>query len=202
MRRGIFILLLVASEACGVEIELDFEPGLGVLDGLVLTDASAPEGAKAAVADQPDSAGDHVLELADGSQLHGTLVSLGKNEVIWKRGDASEPLTFLPGDVRRLVLGKPIAAKDAGANATLKFPGGDWLAGVVNTFANGKFTVGLGAGLVDDPVWPSYSMVTWLFASGRRYFTLPVERRRACSSTKRWLRKIGSGISSGVSSQA
>ena len=52
MRRGILILLLVASEACGVEIELDFEPGLGVLDGLVLTDAVAPEGAKPAAADE------------------------------------------------------------------------------------------------------------------------------------------------------
>ena len=110
---------------------------------LVNTDA-APELPE--LPPEPDSAGDQVLELTDGSQLHGTLVSLGKNEVVWKRGDASEPLTFLPGDVRRLVLGKAISAKDAGANATLKFPGGDWLVGAVNTFANGKFTVGLGGG--------------------------------------------------------
>ncbi|RAO49864.1 hypothetical protein PSN01_04585 [Micromonospora saelicesensis] len=49
---------------------------------------------------------------------------------------------------------------------------------------------------------PSYSMVTWVLPSGRRYGIVPslrtAERRRAsrCASA------IGSGISSGVSEQA
>ena len=49
---------------------------------------------------------------------------------------------------------------------------------------------------------PSYSMVTWVLPSGRRYGMVPslrtAERRRAsrCASA------IGSGISSGVSEQA
>ena len=43
---------------------------------------------------EADSAGDQLLELTDGSQLHGQLVALGKSEVVWKRGDAEQPLIF------------------------------------------------------------------------------------------------------------
>ena len=95
---------------------------------------------------EPDPAGEHVLELTDGSQLHGKLVSFGKSELVWQRSDAAQPLIFSPSDVRRLVLGKAVPAKDTAANATLKFPGGDWITGKVNAFAEGKFAVQIGAG--------------------------------------------------------
>ncbi len=49
---------------------------------------------------------------------------------------------------------------------------------------------------------PSYSMVTWVLPSGRRYGTVPSLR----TSVRRWesrcAKAIGSGISSGVSRQA
>lgn len=102
--------------------------------------------AKKTDAQEADAAGEHVLELTDGSQMHGKLLSLGKTELLWQRSDASEPLVFSPSDVRRLVLGKRVGPKDSPSNATLKFPGGDWLTGKVNAFANDRFTVEIGGG--------------------------------------------------------
>jgi hypothetical protein len=49
---------------------------------------------------------------------------------------------------------------------------------------------------------PSYSMVTCVFPSGRRYGTVPSRRTAASRRASRCASAIGSGISSGVSEQA
>ena len=48
----------------------------------------------------------------------------------------------------------------------------------------------------------SYSIVTWVLPSGRRYGSVPSLRTAVSCSASRWAIVIGSGISSGVSSQA
>ena len=49
---------------------------------------------------------------------------------------------------------------------------------------------------------PSYSMVTWVLPSGRRYGMVPSLRTAASCSASRWASSIGSGISAAVSEQA
>ena len=48
----------------------------------------------------------------------------------------------------------------------------------------------------------SYSMVTWLFPSGRRYGTTPALRTSERRLARRWATAIGIGMSSSVSVQA
>ena len=48
----------------------------------------------------------------------------------------------------------------------------------------------------------TYSMVTWVLPSGRRYGTVPFLRTSVSFSDSRCASQIGSGISSGVSSEA
>ena len=48
----------------------------------------------------------------------------------------------------------------------------------------------------------AYSMVTWVLPSGRRYGTTPSLRTCVRRRASRWASAIGSGISSGVWSQA
>jgi hypothetical protein len=128
-------------EINGNVIEFDGD-GLFEFDG---ADGVA-QPAKKPVASEAEPAGNQLLELTDGSQLHGTLVAMGKNELVWQRADANQPLVFSPGDVRRLTLGKRVPAKKVAANATLKLAGGDWLVGKVNAFVNDRFAVDLGGG--------------------------------------------------------
>ena len=91
----------------------------------------------------PDPAGDQVLELTDGSQLHGKLVTLGKSELVWQRGDTKEPLIFAPQEVRRIMLAAATPAPPAKANATLKLNGDAWLTGDLTALENGKFRLNL-----------------------------------------------------------
>ena len=48
----------------------------------------------------------------------------------------------------------------------------------------------------------TYSMVTWVLPSGRRYGTVPFLRTSVSFSASRCASQIGSGMSSGVSSLA
>ena len=153
MIRGIFALFAfcfatTALAQVGVKaqiVELDGELLINNGGGIILN-ANGESGVVERTDVPPDPAGDHTLELTDGSTLHGKLVSFGKNDLVWRRSDASEPLTFLPADIRRIVLGPVIPATAETANATLKLPGGDWLTGKVNSFADGKFSIEIGAG--------------------------------------------------------
>ena len=49
---------------------------------------------------------------------------------------------------------------------------------------------------------PSYSIVTWVLPSGRRYGIAPDLRTSDSRRASRWANAIGNGISSGVSSHA
>ena len=122
----------------GLFIDADVE----IVNGtIVVKDTSKKEGEPV----PPDPAGAQILELTDGSQLHGKLVSLGKGEVIWQRQDAQEPLTFAPQDIKRVVLDASLTGSDPKANATLKLQGSDWLAGELLQLRDGKFTMRIGA---------------------------------------------------------
>lgn len=111
---------------------------------------------------QPDPAGEQILELTDGSQLHGQLVSLGKSELIWKRNDTKEPLLFAPQEVRRLILGPALKPADVKSNATLKLGGDAWITGDLSAYEKGRFRLNLsGAGAIEI----ERSRVEWLYLS-------------------------------------
>ncbi len=136
-----------AGGARGEQIIEGFDGGLfidgdvEIVNGEVVL-KSDKDGEKAA---ELDPAGDQVLELTDGSQLHGNLLTLGKSEVVWQRTDAREPLIFTPQEVRRLVLGKAVSSAAGKAQATLKLAGSDWLTGELGGMRDGKFQLQLGA---------------------------------------------------------
>jgi hypothetical protein len=95
-----------------------------------------------------------LLLFRDGRQLRGRMVSIGQDEIIWKRPDFSEPLHFQRTDVRRAFLspgnGNGVGSimpnairfvsgprsgrrgvRSAIAPATIKLSGNDWLRGDV-----------------------------------------------------------------------
>jgi len=122
--------------------------GVQIVNGrIVLTGSGAKKDGKPAT---PDPAGDQVLELTDGSQLHGRLAAFGKSDIVWQRTDTAEPLNFTPQDVKRIILGgsEPVPAKKV--NATIKLTGGDWLTGDLTSLQNGKFRLVIeGAGALE-----------------------------------------------------
>ena len=125
--------------------------GVQIVNGrIVLTGAAVTKPEKPA---QPDPAGDQVLELTDGSQLHGRLTAFGKSELVWQRGDTSEPLTFSPQDVRRIVFAaapQDTLAPAPKTNATIKLHGSDWLTGDFLGMAAGKFRLAIaGTGSIE-----------------------------------------------------
>ncbi len=161
-------VMAAAFQVAAVDINIELEPQLLELNGnfiiqnggVVRLNGQQPI---AAAPSKPDPAGEHTLELTDGSTLHGKLVSLGKNGLVWKRSDASDPITFQPTDVLRIVLSKESPIADADTNATLKLTGGDWLTGKMNTFADGKFSIEPGSG--SPPLLVDRSMVEWMVLS-------------------------------------
>ena len=103
----------------------------------------------------------HALMFHDGRQICGDLIALTKDEVLWRRSDAGEPLHFPRSEVRRMVMVQVAAhgnfgqmiMMEASANpkevpqpATLKLPGGDWLFGEVTSGDGETFAVKLGKG--------------------------------------------------------
>ncbi len=101
------------------------------------------------------------LIFKDGRELRGEVVEISKEQILWKRPDASEPLRFTRNEVRRIVtgaVGQPtqnIFTRFFGGRAnqgkgeapmavTLKLPGGDWLFGKVTSDDGQSFTVRLG----------------------------------------------------------
>ncbi len=138
---------------------MDGAEGVQIVNGrIVLTGSSANKPEKPA----PDPAGDQVLELTDGSQLHGKLTSFGKSEFVWQRADTTAPLIFAPQDVKRIVLGGNEPAPEQKANATLKLTGNDWLTGNLTALQNGKFQLTIeGAGTLEI----DRSRVEWLHLS-------------------------------------
>jgi hypothetical protein len=134
--------------------------GVQIVNGkVVLTGNAAQKSDRPA---QADPAGDQVLELTDGSQLHGKLITLGKAELIWQRGDTAEPLTFAPQDVRRILFAGQADAKTAKINATIKLTGSDWLTGDLPGMQGGKFQLAIpGAGNIEI----ERAKIEWLYLS-------------------------------------
>ncbi|MEQ1854652.1 MAG: hypothetical protein ABMA01_24050, partial [Chthoniobacteraceae bacterium] len=150
------LLGVFATAHCGAEV-IDFgdlqgfdifdngasdeAEGVQIVNGrIVLTGGATKKPEKPT---QPDPAGDQVLELTDGSQLHGKLTAFGKSELIWQRADTAGPLTFTPQDVKRIVLGGSEVVPAQKANATVKLTGGDWLTGDLSSLQNGKFRLAI-----------------------------------------------------------
>ncbi len=122
--------------------------GVQIVNGrIVLTGAPVTKPEKPA---QADPAGDQVLELTDGSQLHGRLTAFGKSELMWQRGDTAEPLAFAPQDVRRITFATAPEAAVPKTNATIKLLGSDWLTGDLLGMAAGKFRLAVaGADVIE-----------------------------------------------------
>ena len=161
-----FIALLFASTALaqvrinGQLFEIDGD--VFINNGGNLINVNGDGGVTEKPVTKPDTAGDHTLELTDGSTVHGKLVSFGKNDLVWLRSDASEPLTFPTSDIRRIVLGRVIPITTETTNATLKLPGGDWLTGKLNSFADSKFAIDIGSGTT---LSVERSLVEWMSLS-------------------------------------
>jgi hypothetical protein len=138
----------------------EFAEGVQIVNGkIVLTGATSKKDGKTT---EPDPAGTQVLELTDGSQLHGQFVNLGKSDLVWKRGDTTEPLVFSPQDVQRITLTSVASAPKQKANATIKLHGSDWLVGDLTGFEKGVFHLEIdGAGAVEI----DRSKVEWIYLS-------------------------------------
>ncbi len=124
--------------------ESDDAEGVQIVNGRIVLTGDA---AKKIEKPPADPAGDSVLELTDGSQLHGKLAGFGKSELLWQRGDTAAPLTFTPQDVKRILFGATEIAAPQKANATVKLVGSDWLTGDLTALQDGKFSLAIeGAG--------------------------------------------------------
>jgi hypothetical protein len=109
-------------------------------------------------APRPIMAGmDHLLTFQDGRQLRGELVSLRQDEILWKRGDASEILRFSRAEIRSITLNAPVPTGSPQvrlqpadgtlaipSRATVKLPGGDWLYADVQSKDGETFDLSLG----------------------------------------------------------
>lgn len=168
---GCFVALLLAQPAALAEQILldeadiffggeDFVEGdVEIVNGkIVLRNGREP----AKEAEANDASGTQVLELTDGSRIHGKLVSFGRSEVVWERSDANGPLIFSPDEVRRFVLGKEQAPDPKSASAALKLDGSDWVTGELMEMKNGKFVLQVGP---DTRIDIERSKVEWFALS-------------------------------------
>jgi hypothetical protein len=143
--------LVLAAAAIGaaglfapaVSAQVIFGGQVFVGGGFGIGDASANEKA------EPDPAGSQLLEFTDGTRLHGTLaaLNLARQELTWRRGDASAPLVFPLAQVRGLRF-DGASKPDVKVRATVKLRGGDWLAAEVAGIDAGKVHLKLADGAV------------------------------------------------------
>jgi len=137
--------------ACAAKAELPFPA-----DAVVFGDA-----AKGAGNDEDSSGQESGLSQAlvfhDERQLHGKLVSIGTDDVVWQRPDASEPLHIPRRDILRIALRKsplpasnpalarflPVQQEANFVHATVKLSGSDWLFGDVTSVDGQTFTLKL-----------------------------------------------------------
>ncbi len=120
----------------------------------------------------------HTLVFQDGRQLCGELVSLGKDQVIWKRGDASAELTFSRSEIRfialspdaqpgnqnmwaaqQVTIGETDSPPIQPSPATVKLPGGDWLYATVKSTDGETFELSLGG---DSKFTVPRSAIEWM----------------------------------------
>ncbi|MBP7949274.1 MAG: hypothetical protein KA004_06420 [Verrucomicrobiales bacterium] len=91
-----------------------------------------------------DAAGGHLLELVDGSMLHGTVESISATEVVVKRSDASAPIILPVGMLSRIVFDNAGDPQAAPPHSTVQFRSGDWMAADVPLLKDGKAEVRIG----------------------------------------------------------
>jgi hypothetical protein len=119
---------------------------------------------------------EQALIFHNGRRLRGELAEVTKDEVLWRRKDASEPLRFARADVRRVLLvpGEKLAnpnsvavrarvtaaaQKDKPNPATVKLPGGDWLRGALTSSDGQTFALTLNGGA---PIEVPRAQIEWL----------------------------------------
>ena len=160
-------------------------PGQIIVNGgrVIITDGFAEGEAQKA---EPDPAGPHVIEFFDGRLLHGSLegLDLARQELTWRRADASAPLTIPLTQISRLSLAPRPPSSDASQvpgleffqpaappsqppketkpHATVKFVGGDWLAAEVAKIQDNKIHLQLADG---SPLVVSRAQVDWIYFS-------------------------------------
>src|SRR5262249_30639850 len=89
---------------------------------------------------------ENTLIFRDGRQLCGQMVSMDKEEIVWRRPDASAALHFPRAEVRRIQFGK-LPPKGAGESASeftpasVHFANGDWVYGDLRSGDGEKFTL-------------------------------------------------------------
>ncbi len=143
----------------------DFPPLENRMRGGLIRPATAPR----TPAPNPDY--QQTLIFHNGRQLRGELAGITRDEVVWRRKDASEPLRFARADVRRVLLvpqekrptpfSVAVASQKAAAVSltTVKLPGGDWLRGAMTSADGQKFALALNGG---TPIEIPRAQIEWL----------------------------------------
>jgi hypothetical protein len=82
---------------------------------------------------------EQTLLFRNGRQLHGELVAVAEEEVVWHRKDASEPLRFPRAEVLRILLvppeqlSNPVQRDSVATGPTVKMGGSNWLRAAVKS---------------------------------------------------------------------
>src|SRR5687768_5349119 len=108
---------LVAGAGALAQVAPTLEPDL------FSDDPPPPEARRAQVMQQANRSGPatalqdyrHTRLFSNGRQLHGELAKVTRDEIIWQRKDASEPIRFARGEVRRILLAPDNAAHNGSA---------------------------------------------------------------------------------------
>ncbi len=144
------LAICATGEAADVQLQLQLngrqlqiQGGQIFLGGNMVVEEEVADASKTA----PDPAGNQVIELADGSSLHGSLdaIDSARQEVAWRRADVSGPLSFPMPLVSRVTFAAG-AVQEGKAHATVKFTGGDWIAADVVGMPGSKVQLRLSDG--------------------------------------------------------
>ncbi len=147
------IALATALLPAFVHAQLPAQPGTNLFgDELVRKLPTAADGGTTVATDSapaPDGY-PHTVIFQDGGQLRGEIVTLGNEEILWRRPDATELLHFSRAEVRRIVFNKgeasAIPPQGNAIRATVRFAGGDWLYGDLRSSDGESFSLKTAAG--------------------------------------------------------
>jgi hypothetical protein len=113
------LALLLAAAAAG---QLPVPPGTDLFgDAIVekLPRISRPSGAAPRLTEDEEKAArvkaegySQTLIFQNDRQIRGEIVSLGKDEILWRRPDASAPIRLSRGDVRRILFAPDAPLRD------------------------------------------------------------------------------------------
>lgn len=173
-------LLALAARPGSAAAQVIIQRGGAVINqGEIIFLSDGQNGAKP----EADPAGPHLIEFFDGRLLHGSLESLDltKQELTWKRADASAPLTISTSQISRLTFAPAMAAAndrvlnipglqpatppptpptDGKIRATMKFTGGDWITSEITGIVDNKIHLQLSDG---SPLVVDRAQVDWIY---------------------------------------